>query len=107
MNVQENYLKFRKIAIEMIQRGEKNYSVKAINEILFYLGNHDKINSYTALMARIFIKEFPQHKDFFKIKKSYFDCVEIEIIKTRNELPLIKLKIPKDTDVILLKKITN
>ena len=104
MNIQSNYIKFRKVALDLIEKGEKQYSTKAINEILYYLGNHEKINSYTALMSRIFIKEFPQHKDFFKIKPSYFDCVEIEITN-QNGYPLIKLKIPHDTSVKILKQL--
>ncbi len=101
MNVQKEYQKFRKLALSLIAKGHTSYSAKAINELLLYNSDepHQKVNSYTALLSRIFIKEFPQHKDFFKIKPSYFDCVDIEINNG-----IVKLKIPSN-DVKLLQEL--
>lgn len=101
MNLQKEYQKFRKITLSLIAKGKTSYSSKAINEILCYDSGekHRKINNYTALLSRIFIKEFPQHKNFFKIKPSYFDNVEIELNNG-----IIKLKIPS-TDVKILQQL--
>lgn len=73
------YEAFKQIALKAINKGYKNYSVNGIAEILRWetkvAGNDEfKINNnYRAFYARLFAKDFPQHKDFFRTRKSKFD----------------------------------
>lgn len=73
------YEAFKEMTFKTIQRGFKNYSANGVFEVLRWhtgvSGNDEyKLNNdYRAFYARKFAKEFPEHKDFFRTRKSKFD----------------------------------
>lgn len=79
---QENpqvYVEFEKFAFKTIARGFKNYSAKGIFELIRWhtgVTAKDKYkvnNNYTPFYARMFEKNHPDHKDFFRKRESRFD----------------------------------
>ena len=67
---------FKNKAFEAIKRGFKHYGSKGIFELIRWEDkgqiNKDgfKVNNlYTPYYARLFSKEFPQYKDFFRTRK--------------------------------------
>lgn len=75
------YEKFKEMTFKTIERGFKNYSTNGIFEVMRWhtgtSGNDEyKINNnYRAFYARLFAKDFPEFKDFFRTRKSKFDEV--------------------------------
>lgn len=74
------YLYFRDMAIDTIRRGFKHYSAKGVMELIRWhsgataKGDCFKVNnSYTSYYARLFEKEYPQHRGFFRKRNSKFD----------------------------------
>ena len=73
------YMKFKKLALHLINKGRKHYGAKAIFEVIRYNtvieGNDDfKVNNnYTAFYARLFEQDHPQYGGFFSKRKSKFD----------------------------------
>ncbi len=74
------YAEFKKITLNLIGRGFKHYSAKGVFEIVRWstgVSANDNIfkinNNYTPLYARLFEKEFPNMKDFFRKRDSKFD----------------------------------
>lgn len=75
------YEAFKKIVFKAMLKGYKRWSANGVFEVLRYRsairGNDEyKINNnYRAFYARLFIKDFPQHKDFFQTRGSQFDKI--------------------------------
>ncbi len=74
------YVEFRRITFETMAKGFKNYSANGIFELIRWhtgvTANGDcfKVNNdYRAFYARLFEQDFPQHKGFFRTRKSKFD----------------------------------
>ena len=72
----EVYRMFKKITLEAIKKGFKNYGSKGICERIRWETKGDvkedgyKINNnYTAFYARLFEKEHPNHEGFFRKRK--------------------------------------
>ncbi len=68
---------FNYMALNLIVKGVKHYGAKAIFEIIRYHRtaetNDSKFklnNNYTSYYARKFIRNHPEHKDFFETRKS-------------------------------------
>jgi len=72
------YKAFKEMALKAVTF-KSHFGAKAIFEVLRWKtavsGNDGfKINNnYTSFYARMFENEFPQHKDFFRKRKSKFD----------------------------------
>ena len=71
----EIWKEFVKTTLETIKKGFKHYSSKSIFEIIRWHKGGDiksdgfKVNNnYTADYARKFIKEFPEHEGFFRMR---------------------------------------
>lgn len=71
------WILFKRTALNAIEKGFKNYSSKGIFEVIrWHRGGNIKEdgfklnNNYTCDYARKFILEFPEHKDFFRIRTS-------------------------------------
>jgi len=66
---------------QMVEKGYKNYSVKAIFERIRWEkdAGGDGVNTFklnnncTAFYARRFMKEYPQHEGFFRIREQTSD----------------------------------
>ncbi len=75
------YKEFKKRAFQAIQKGFKHYTANGIFEIIRWhtgiIGNDQyKVNhKYRAFYARLFAKEYPEHKEFFRTRKSKYDDV--------------------------------
>ena len=73
------YEAFKKFALETIRRGFKHYSAKGIYELIRWhtgVSSNDifKVsNNYTPFYARLFEKDYPQFKGYFRKRKSKFD----------------------------------
>jgi hypothetical protein len=74
------YKKFEELTLQTIAKGFKNYGSKGIVELIRWHtgissnGDVFKVsNQYTAFYARLFEKLHPEHKGFFRKKKSKFD----------------------------------
>lgn len=73
------YAKFEEVTLQTIERGFKHYSAKGVIEIIRWWtavkGNTEyKIsNEYSPFYARLFEQKHPQHKGFFRMKRSKFD----------------------------------
>jgi hypothetical protein len=74
------YQAFKAKTLATIRKGFLHYGAKGIFELIRWetgisaAGDCFKINnSYTAFYARLFEEEFPEHKDFFRNRKSKFD----------------------------------
>lgn len=73
------YEAFKDMTFKAMNKGYKNWSANGVFELLRWSssirGNDEyKINDhYRAYYARKFAKDFPQHKDFFRTRKSKFD----------------------------------
>jgi hypothetical protein len=73
------YAEFRKLTLRLIRRGIKHYGAKAICEVIrFHTAIHSQgtfrvNNSVISYYARKFMREFPQHKDFFETRRSKLD----------------------------------
>jgi len=73
------YVEFKRKAFQAINKGKKHYSAKAIFEVIRWEtsvegdGEYKVNNNFTAYFARLFEKEYPKHKGFFRMKKSQFD----------------------------------
>lgn len=74
------YKAFKALTLQTIRKGFKNFGAKSIFELLRWKtgvaadGDVFKINNnYTPLYARMFEKEYPEHKDFFRKRGSKFD----------------------------------
>jgi len=76
------YKAFRKMALEKCTQ-RKYYSAKAIIELIRWetkeaSNGEFKINNNLApLYTRIFVKEFPEYEEHFKVRKSIFDDKDI------------------------------
>lgn len=64
---------FRKLTLEAIRKGFKNYGAKGIVELIRWQtkgtvkeDGYKVNNNYTSLYARMFETEFPQHEGFFR-----------------------------------------
>lgn len=75
------YEEFKKFTQKTIAKGFKNYSAKGIFELIRW---HSGVtaeqtdgfkvnNNYTSFYARLFEKEHPKHKDYFRKRISKFD----------------------------------
>lgn len=70
------YEEFKKIALESIAMGLKNYGAKSIFEIIRWEtakrgeGEFKINNNYAPLFARLFANEYPEHRDFFRFRLS-------------------------------------
>lgn len=69
------YELFKRFTFDVIKRGHKHYSSKAIFERIRWhtdietTGEEFKMsNNYTPYYARLFMKDFPDHADFFRTK---------------------------------------
>ena len=77
----EIWKEFEKTTLKTLQKGFKNYSAKGIFEIIRWhtgVGTDGKDvykvnNNFTAFYARKFAKEHPEHKEFFRTRKSKYD----------------------------------
>ena len=74
------YQAFEKKTLEAISRGYKHCSAKGVFEILRWetavAANHDEYkinNNYTPFYARLFMKNHPEHQEFFRVRFSNFD----------------------------------
>ena len=73
------YQKFREITLQTIQKGFKRFGAKGIFEIMRWQtgvegGDKYKVNNnYTSYYSRLFEREFPQYKGFFRMRKSKYD----------------------------------
>lgn len=74
------YEEFKKFTLKTIKKGFQNYSAKGIFELIRWHsgvaadGDVFKVNNnYTPFYARLFEKDHPKHKDYFRIRKSKFD----------------------------------
>lgn len=74
------YQLFKKFAWQVIGRGFKNYSARAIaHRIRWHTsietqGDEFKINNnYTSAYARMFEREYPEHRGFFRKRQSRYD----------------------------------
>ena len=72
----EIWKEFKKITLQVIREGFKHYSSKSIFEAIRWRKRGEiksdgfKVNNnYTADYARMFAKEFPQYKDFFRTRQ--------------------------------------
>ena len=69
------YELFKRFTLDVIRRGHRNYSSKAIFERIRWhteietTGEEFKMsNNYTPYYARLFMHDFPEHKEFFRTK---------------------------------------
>jgi len=75
------YEAFKKFTVKAINKGHKRWSAEAIFNVMRWeteiTGNDEfKINNnYKALYARMFMRDFPEVKGFFAIRKSKFDVI--------------------------------
>lgn len=73
------YEAFKKYTFEAIDRGRLYFSSEAvINRIRWdsLISGNDKYkinNNYKAFYSRMFMNEYPQHKGYFRTRKSKFD----------------------------------
>lgn len=74
------YRKFEELTLETIKKGFKNYSSAGIFELIRWhsatsaIGDCFKLNNgYKPFYARLFEKKHPEHKGFFRTRKSKFD----------------------------------
>lgn len=74
------YKAFKEMTLQTISKGFKNYGAKGIFELIrwhqgtaAYMDCFKVNNNYTPYYARKFEVEFPQHKCFFRQRKSKFD----------------------------------
>lgn len=74
------YQAFKSMTIKTLSRGFKHYSAKGIFEIMRWHngvtadGDCFKVNNnYSSFYARLFEKEHPAHKGFFRKRNSKFD----------------------------------
>ncbi len=81
---QENpqvYEEFKKFTYKTIKKGFKNYSAKGIFELIRWhsgvsANGEDGFkvnNNYTSFYARLFEKQHPDQKDYFRKRTSKFD----------------------------------
>lgn len=71
------YQRFKDIVFRLIERGRKRYSSKTILCVVRFQRDMEtqsdeeyRINdAFTAEYARLFIVDFPQHKDFFEFRE--------------------------------------
>lgn len=77
------YEAFKSVALDAMKMGFTNYGANGIFEIIRWKraergeGEFKINNNYAPLFARLFVNEYPQHKDFFRFRKSkYSDYVE-------------------------------
>ncbi len=68
--------KFKEYAFKAIRKGFKNYSSKALFEVIrwntaeeYKLDGFKVNNNYTSGYARKFMKKFPEHKGFFRTRE--------------------------------------
>jgi len=75
------YTQFRRVTLQTIQKGFKRYSAKGIFEIVRW---HSGVraedpegfkinNNFVPFYARMFMREYPQHEEFFETRKSKWD----------------------------------
>jgi hypothetical protein len=70
------YEMFKRFTFEKISRGAKHVGAKAVLERVRWetsVSGDDGFkvnNNYTAAYARLFAKDFPQHKDLFRTRKA-------------------------------------
>jgi len=73
------YAAFKNIALRAIRLGFTNYGAKGIFEIIRWEraergdGEFKINNNFAPLFTRLFENEFPQHKNFFRKRRSAFD----------------------------------
>ena len=66
---------FKAVTLRVISSGFEHYGAKAVWEYIRFnfamktRGEFNLNNNYTALYARKFEAEFPQHKGFFELRK--------------------------------------
>lgn len=77
----EVYKEFKHLSLLLIKRGYKKYSAKGIVEVIrfksavrfkTFLDNPEPFkinNNYTPDLARKFINDLPEHKDFFSFRE--------------------------------------
>lgn len=69
------YEAFKKFTFDLIKRGRDHYGAQGIIELIRYhsiIGGNDgfKINNnYSADYARLFMRDFPQHDNFFRLRQ--------------------------------------
>ncbi len=71
------YEAFKKYAFAAINGGRKKYSAKSILERVRWHLNFEIVgdetyknnNNYTSRYARLFIQDYPEHKDFFEFRE--------------------------------------
>lgn len=77
------YQEFRRLSLLLIERGFKRYGAKSIIERIRFETNLREgprssfklNNNNTALYARMFMQEFPQHDGFFEVRRSRYDDI--------------------------------
>lgn len=74
------FQKFEELTLQTIAKKFKHYSAKGILELIRWHsgissdGDCFKVNNnYSSFYARLFEAKYPEHKDFFRNRKSKFD----------------------------------
>jgi len=74
------YDAFKRVALQAIAKGYSHWGAKGVFEVIRWQTNvsasNDDFkcnNNFTPCFARMFANEFPQHKDFFRLRESKFD----------------------------------
>lgn len=77
----EVYSKFKGLTLEAIKKGFKHFSARGIFEVMrFSTPIKDKDsgfqynNNHTPYYVRMFILEFPEHTNFFKLRKTKYSA---------------------------------
>ena len=79
------YEAFKKYAFEAINCGRKHFSSEAIinrirwDSMIKGTGEYKINNNYKSFYSRMFANEFPQYCDFFFMRKSKFDSINLEV----------------------------
>jgi hypothetical protein len=80
----EVYRMFEKFTFEAIKSGYQNSGSQMIIERIRWesivVAKNDKFkinNDYAAFYSRKFMKEYPMHKNFFRIRSSYADELQL------------------------------
>jgi len=76
------YQKFKELAFEAINAGRKNFSIDMIWGAMRWYSSIQTTdetyrlnNNYRASYGRLFVKEFPEHKDFFRFRDSKSNAI--------------------------------
>ena len=79
---------FCKYTLQAIKAGQKNYSARAIfhrirwfTQIETRMDHKFKINNnYSPYYARMFARDYPAHKDFFRFREANADHVPLPVV---------------------------